>query len=191
LIVLIRDYVPADEESWLRCRLLSFLHTSYYDDVVPARPTLAHPSIQLVTASADVIVGVLDVTIDNTLATIDTIAVHPDNARRGTATALLAEALDRLPGCGVETLDAWTREDVAANAWYQANHFTEEFRYIHVHTRGKEETAHAVSGRAEGQVPLSVFVHVPIDQEDTLRAQYKRVYICRRYVRPIAAQVSD
>jgi hypothetical protein len=29
----IREYVPADEASWLRCRVLSFLGTAYYDDV--------------------------------------------------------------------------------------------------------------------------------------------------------------
>ena len=30
--VTIRDYEPADEEAWLRCRVLAFLHTAYYDD---------------------------------------------------------------------------------------------------------------------------------------------------------------
>lgn len=185
----IRDYVPADEESWLRCRLLSFLHTDYYDDVAPARPTFTEPSIQLVAVRADLVVGVMDVTIEDTLATIDTVAVHPDHARRGTATALLTEALDRLPA-HVDALDAWTREDVAANAWYRANQFTEETRYIHVHTRGKEETAQAVQGRTERQIPISVFMHAPIEQEEALRARYKRVYICRRYVRPVGSRVA-
>ena len=186
----IRDYTPADEESWLRCRLLSFLHTNYYDDVVPARPTFTEPSIQLVAVNADLVVGVMDVTIEDTLATIDTVAVHPDHARQGTATALLTEALDRLSAHGADTLDAWTREDAAANAWYRANQFTEETRYIHVHTRGKEETAQAVRGTTGGQVPLSAFVHAPIDQEAALRAHYKRVYICRRYVRPVVPRVA-
>lgn len=29
----IRDYGPGDEESWIRCRALSFLSSPYFDDV--------------------------------------------------------------------------------------------------------------------------------------------------------------
>ncbi|MFI0717268.1 hypothetical protein ACH4SK_43320 [Streptomyces inhibens] len=29
---IIRDYTPADEESWLRCRVLSFLHANITDE---------------------------------------------------------------------------------------------------------------------------------------------------------------
>lgn len=34
--VQVRDYQPADEQGWLRCRVLSFLGTAYFDDVMPA-----------------------------------------------------------------------------------------------------------------------------------------------------------
>jgi hypothetical protein len=36
--MLIRRYRPADERCWLRCRLLSFAGTCYYDDVFVTRP---------------------------------------------------------------------------------------------------------------------------------------------------------
>jgi hypothetical protein len=47
-LITIGDYAPADEESWLRCRVLAFLHTAYYDDVLCAKPAYANPSIALV-----------------------------------------------------------------------------------------------------------------------------------------------
>jgi len=41
------------------------------------------------------------------LATIDTIAVHPDHRRTGLATALIATLVERLRVREVTTLDAW------------------------------------------------------------------------------------
>ncbi len=35
----IRDYRTSDETSWLRCRVLAFLDTAYYDDVWTAKPS--------------------------------------------------------------------------------------------------------------------------------------------------------
>lgn len=183
--MVIRDYAPGDEESWLRCRVLSFLHSDYYDDVLPARPVFDGPAVQLVAVAGDVVVGVLDVTVDGALGTIDTVAVHPDHGRHGIATALLRTALARLPAHGVATLDAWTLEDVAANAWYQRNGFTEHTRYVQVFTRGKEETARAVRATGDGLTAFSTFLHAPIEQEAALRRQFQRVYVCRRYVRPV------
>jgi hypothetical protein len=57
LRVHIRPYDDTDAPSWLRCRLLSFFATQYYDDVVTQRPTYDQPSIQLVAAVGGEIVG--------------------------------------------------------------------------------------------------------------------------------------
>lgn len=106
--VQIRPYAAADEDSWLRCRALSFLGTCYYDDVRTNRPT--SPAVQLVATLDETVVGVLDIEIAGELATIDTVAVHPDHQGDGIATALLTRAQAELPR-SVTTLDAWTRDE--------------------------------------------------------------------------------
>ncbi len=78
----IRAYRPADEPSWLQCRLLSFFATDYYDDVKIAKTPLAPGSIELVAERDGEVVGILDVEIDGDAATIDALAVHP-TAQRG------------------------------------------------------------------------------------------------------------
>lgn len=84
----IRIYDPTDESSWLRCRALSFLSTCYYDDVWTKRPET--PAVQLVAAHDGTIVGILDVEVERELATIDTVATHPDYTGQGIASKLLA-----------------------------------------------------------------------------------------------------
>jgi len=39
-IFAIRRYQPDDHDGWVRCRVLSFLDTQYYDDVRPSRSTI-------------------------------------------------------------------------------------------------------------------------------------------------------
>ena len=129
---MIRNYQASDEPQWLSTRLLAFFGTNYYDDVKLLKTTLASPSIELVDARATELVGLLDVEIDGEAATIDTIAIRPDHSRSGVGRALLAEALRRLPS-SVKYLDAWTREDQAANDWYRAMGFVERYRYLHVY----------------------------------------------------------
>lgn len=176
----IRPYNDADAQSWLRCRLLSFFPTQYYDDVVTQRPSLDEPSIRLVGVVGEQVVGILDVSISDDAATIETVAVLPEHARTGTATRLLDAALPELQQHDVQTLDAWTREDPAANAWYQANGFHERFSYLHVYKDWDEDdTAFAAP---EGLRPVRVFAHAPIEREAQMRARFRRVYVCRQYV---------
>ncbi|GAA3080004.1 ribosomal protein S18 acetylase RimI-like enzyme [Kribbella aluminosa] len=112
----IRDYRDADATSWLRCRLLSFFNTEYFDDVVVERPTLENPVHRLVAVENDTVVGLMDVELFPDRATIAVLAIHPDHQREGLATRLLDAVLPRLES---DVLDAWTRGDAAANDWYQ------------------------------------------------------------------------
>lgn len=128
--ITLRAFQPADEQSWLRCRVLSFLSTCYDDDVKAHRPET--PAVQLVAMLEGVVIGLLDIEIDAELATIDTIAVHPDHQHRGIASALLDRARVELPDV-VTTLDAWTREDGAALSWPRATGFSESGHYLHVY----------------------------------------------------------
>jgi len=176
----VRDYRDADAEEWLRCRLLSFFDTDYYDDVLVERPTLESPCVSLVADVDGSVVGLIDVEVDGAGATIDCIAVHPDHRRTGLGTSLLQAALARLPA-DVATLDAWTREDAGTNAWYRAQGFTEQHRYLHVHKEW-DDPSDGFTAPAGLSAPVRAFSHAPIEMEADLRARYRRVYVCRQYV---------
>jgi len=181
----IRPYEPRDEAEWLQCRLLSFFDTDYYDDVKIAKTPLPNGSIQLVAEQGGRVVGLIDVELGGELggdlATIDSIAVLPDARRRGIGRALLDRAISLLPD-HVRQLDAWTRESPAANAWYRESGFVEEQVYLHVYrSEGDPEFA----GPAGPSSPEIAFMHAPLGLEAELRASYKRVYRCRRYVQSV------
>lgn len=175
---MIRDYEPADEPSWLRCRVLGFLATNYYDDVWQAR---RRADLELVALDDDEVVGLLDVSVPGAEATIDNVVVHPDHQGRGIATALLAETVRRLERRGVATLDAWTREDKPALDWYARNGFLETTRYLHVHASADE--VGTVLNAKYGLTPVGAFLHARIEREAELRLRFERVYVCRRMVR--------
>lgn len=129
----IRDYLYGDEPSWLRCRILSFLTTAYFDDVATSKPHIEAPGFQLVAITAhDMVVGLMDVVVEDTTGTIATLAVHPDQQRRGIASTLLAHAATRGHSRELTELSAWTRDDPATLRWYRAMGFTESNHYLHV-----------------------------------------------------------
>ena len=183
--MLVRPYEAADERSWLRCRVLAFLATAYFDDVLTSKPTYEAPSVELVAVEGAAIVGILDISIQGTAATIETIGVHPDHGRRGVASALLDEGIGRLPA-EVDSLDAWTRDDAAANAWYQKSGFREKFRYLHVYARD-DEADRAVERSFSGLTPVAGFFHADIAREAEMRDAFRRVHVCRQYVRACRA----
>ena len=173
----IRIYDPTDESSWLRCRALSFLSTCYYDDVWTKRPET--PVVQLVAAHHGTIVGILDVEVQGELATIDTVATHPDYARQGIASKLLARARAELP-YNITTLDAWTREDEPALAWYRARGFVESEHYLHVY-KGWEDLSDGWESPAQLSAPITAFCHAALEDEADIRDRFSRVYVCRRF----------
>ncbi|GAA1375899.1 GNAT family N-acetyltransferase [Luteococcus sanguinis] len=178
----IRNYETPDEKSWLRCRVLAFLDTCYYDDVWTKRPT--DSQIQLVAAEGADVVGILDVCIQDELATIDTVCVHPNHQHRGIGTALLAEGMRRLPAT-VTTLDAWTREDPDTLAWYRSRGFGESDHYLHVYKGWNEPGGDGWSSPAPLSGPLLAYCQASLEHEAQLRATYERVYVCRRFSQPI------
>ena len=182
-----RPYLDRDERSWLRCQLLSFLDTEHYDDVLVSRPAYDLPVVRLVATEGAEVLGLLGVTIDATTATIESVAVHPDHTRRGIADRLLCGALPALNSHGASTLDAWTRGDEAANRRYRAQGFTERHRYLHVYA-----DAYAREAEVEGfttpeglSSPVYAFAHAPVEREAEMRARYRRVHVCRQYLREL------
>lgn len=179
----IRNYRDADERGWLLCRLLSFYDTDYYDDVKTSKTQFANPHLAFVAEDADGIVGLIDVEVAGSAATIDSIAVHPSAQRRGLASALLAHVLARLPE-NVETLDAWTRETPSANSWYQEAGFREVHRYLHVYVH-RDDPQDAFETPPEMSKLLGAFLHSSIENEAAMRSTFKRVYTCRQYLMDI------
>ncbi|WP_202817239.1 GNAT family N-acetyltransferase [Serinicoccus sp. CUA-874] len=198
----LRDYADLDEPSWLRCRALSFLGSSYFDDVKTHRTVFEGESLQLVavtpkpagmtTPGPEEVVGILDVELwedeGSSVATIDTVAVHPDHQRAGVAGALLDEALDRLRGRDLAWIDAWTREDPEATSWYAAHGFVADETYLHVYRGGDEQ--HADAHGEEGfeapfdlGAPVKGFFHGPDEDPQPWRERFARVHQCRRYLR--------
>jgi ribosomal protein S18 acetylase RimI-like enzyme len=183
----IRDYERADEQQWLRCRVLSFLGTAYFDDVMPAKNSPA-VGAELVAVDCGAVVGVLDLSVDGALATIDTVGVHPDYQRLGIGTRLFEQACARAAAHGAATIEAWTRDDDATLRWYRARGMSESCHYLHVYAdyyAAAAEPAEAVRERP-GLVPMRVFLHVAeLDREAEMRAKFRRVHVCRRFARPI------
>jgi ribosomal protein S18 acetylase RimI-like enzyme len=186
-----QPYLPGDERSWLRCRALAFLDTSYFDDVVTRKPD-RDAAVQLVVRHDGQVIGLLDVSLTGATATIESIAVHPDQRRSGIAGALLDAAVEQLDRRGAATLEAWTREDRAALAWYRRCGFQETFRYLHVYLSDHAgdiggELVDAVRS-ASGLRPVQMFAHAPIEREAELRQRFHRVHVCRRLERSIRSR---
>jgi ribosomal protein S18 acetylase RimI-like enzyme len=175
----IRAYGRGDELSWLRCRVLSFLDTSYYDDVAASKPRYER-GVELVAVHDDEVVGIFDASVDNNDAVLECIAVHPDYRRQGVGRRLLAQGLPKLRNLGGTRLTAWTREDLSANAWYLSLGFVETFSYLHVFAEGDTEVSKVVRVD-DGLVPVKVFLHAKADREAALRTEFARVYKCRSY----------
>ncbi|HWG28409.1 GNAT family N-acetyltransferase [Actinospica sp.] len=183
----IRAYRPADETEWARCRAVAFLDTAYYDAVEPRKPVEeADAVIDLVAVDGDEVVGILDVAVRGDLATIETVCVHPDHRRYGIATRLLREAIQRLDGSPARVLDAWTREDASALAWYSAHGFVEEHTYLHAYSGyGSANTSRMAEPRDPFR-PVIIFAHAQREHEQQVRAEFERVYVCRRLVKQLA-----
>jgi ribosomal protein S18 acetylase RimI-like enzyme len=185
--VQIRDYETSDEQAWLRCRVLSFLGTAYFDDVMTAKKAPA-VGAELVAVDAGAVVGVLDLSVDGGLATIDTIGVHPDHQGLGTGTRLFELACLRAASLGAATIEAWTRDDEATLRWYRARGMSESRHYLHVYAdyyARPGEPDEAVRARP-GLLPMRVFLHVTqLDREAEMRAKFRRVHVCRRFAKSI------
>jgi N-acetylglutamate synthase-like GNAT family acetyltransferase len=183
---MIRDYDPADEQAWLRCRALSFLATAYFDDVMPAKKSL-ELGAELVADDSGAIVGVLDLSTEGLIATIETIAVHPDHQWRGIGTRLLDQACTRAQILGANTIEAWTRDDEPTLRWYRSRGFAESDHYLHVYAdcyAQPGEPADAAHCGPEFDL-IKVFLHADLDREAEMRARFTRVHVCRRFARPV------
>lgn len=132
--IVIRDYKAQDEQGWLRCRVLSFLDCSYYNDVLTKREVYENDAICLVAIDRNSIIGLIDVELEkeaNSLcvtgmekgAVIWHLAVLQEYRRRGIAKMLIEEAEKRLLQKDCHYCEVWTQEDEAANKLYVSQGF--------------------------------------------------------------------
>ncbi|MCZ4328160.1 GNAT family N-acetyltransferase, partial [Brachybacterium paraconglomeratum] len=80
----------------------------------------------------------------------------------------------------ITTLDAWTREDEPALAWYRARGFVESEHYLHVY-KGWEDSSEGWMSPAQLSAPITAFCHAALEDEADIRARFSRVYVCRRF----------
>jgi len=131
----IQDYAPELKESWLRCRALAYMRSSFTDEITDQRDDIpADRRISLVAVSDNQVVGLVDaVYVDTTqanpesyglkagtvLTVLDAVATHPDYQQQGIARDLINEVVRRLQLRGGELL-IYTLDDVPANSLYRS-----------------------------------------------------------------------
>jgi ribosomal protein S18 acetylase RimI-like enzyme len=181
----IRSYTEADEQGWLRCRVLGFLDSAFHDDVRQEKEHYEGPAVELVAVAGDQIVGLLDLELEPAPGVLhDTgarggviwhVAVHPDYRRRGIASALVERALELARDHGLEIVQAWTRDDDWVHRWYESRGFCRRYSYLHVYMQ-PEEAREEVTLRTDALRPVLAFAHYTGDDSDGIRARFRRVH---------------
>jgi ribosomal protein S18 acetylase RimI-like enzyme len=193
---LIRSYRPADEQGWLRCRVLAFLDSAYFDDVQREKEHYSGQAIELVAEIRGLIVGLIDVECEEEAGTVCSspapggpdgqagmiwhLAVHPDYRRQGIAAALLREAREQALRRQVERFEAWTRDAADVEAWYRSQGFRWIEAYSHVYMNTREEIDSAIRCEIPGLRPVSIFAHYT-GEDETVHRRFERVHSCNRY----------
>ena len=191
----IRSYEDADEPGWVRCRVLGFLDSAFFDDVRREKEHYDGPAIELVAVADDMVVGLLDVELEPAPGTLwETearggviwhVAVHPDYRRRGIGSALVERALELAHDAGLEIVQAWTRDDPWVQAWYEACGFRKRYSYLHVYVQ-PDEARGEVTMRTAGLKPVLAFAHYTESSDmDEVRRRFKRTHDDVLYERPI------
>ncbi|MBS4191953.1 GNAT family N-acetyltransferase [Bacillus sp. FJAT-49705] len=185
----IRRYKEEDELGWVRCRILSFLDTAYFDNVLKEKEKYENPSIELVAVIDNQIVGLIDIEYEIEEGTVCSrgkgnggmiwhIAVHPDFRRRGIGKKLLLEAENISKDIGLNRLEAWTRDDDWVIKWYEANHFEKVESYLQVFINGGEELKGVLRSEVPMLYPVQVFAHYVGEEKEIVKNKFKRVHEC-------------
>lgn len=187
----IREYEDKDNLGWVRCRILSFLDSAYFDNVLREKEHYSNPSIELVAEVDDKIVGIIDIeyeieegtvcyNTDGLGATMWHLAVLPEYRNRGISTSLLNKALDILKSKEINRLEAWTRDDEWVNDWYKNRGFNFKEQYLHVYTEDNE-CDDITESKIEKLYICSCFAHYVGENKDEIKKQFKRVHECNLY----------
>lgn len=185
----IRAYRSEDEIGWVRCRVLSFLDTAYYDNVLKEKEKYDNPAIELVAIEDDQVVGLIDIEYEVVERTVCSrgvglggmiwhIAVHPDHRRKGIGSQLLYEAEKIAKEKGLNRLEAWTRDDQWVNNWYKNNRFEHVESYLQVFMDGEDELKEIMMSEISGLYPIQAYAHYVGEDKETIKKKFKRVHEC-------------
>ena len=189
--LIIRPYNSSDEENWLKCRLVSFHDSAYYDDVYTKKPTFDNPSLELVAEINGQIIGILDLEKDNkdgsicycnsgSGAMVWTISVLPDYRRFRIASQLILKAVDWARSKDIDFIEAWTRDDKWVLDWYESVGFSRFHSYWHIYFKGDNAKALFESNDKDIS-PQSVFAHSNKDPKTLDQNKIDRFYKCSGY----------
>lgn len=197
----VRPFAPEDETSWVRCRVLSFLDSPYYDNVLTSKERYDNPAVELVAEVDGTVVGLLDVEYEREPGTvaykaesdprtdlgavIHHVAVHPDFRRQGVAARLLEEAVRELRRLGIGFVEAWTRVPGEAVHWYEAQGFRSIYHYLHVYLNGVGDHKGVVESQVPRLVPVYTFAHYGGPDREAVKRRFERVYECHLFRRTI------
>ncbi|KYD06639.1 hypothetical protein B4102_3024 [Heyndrickxia sporothermodurans] len=185
----IRAYNQEDEMEWVHCRVLSFLDTAYYDNVLREKEKYVNPAIELVAVEDHQVIGLIDIEYEVEERTVCSrgqglggmiwhIAVHPDHRRRGVGSQLLSEAEKIAKEKGLNRLEAWTRDDEWVNNWYRNNQFSKVDSYLHVYIDGEAELNGVIKSELSDLYPVQTFAHYVGKDKEKIKKRFKRVHEC-------------
>ncbi|NLY85415.1 MAG: GNAT family N-acetyltransferase [Tissierellia bacterium] len=189
--MIIREYEDRDSLGWVRCRVLSFLDTAYFDNVLREKEKYNNPSVELVAEIDNKIVGLIDVEYevekgtvcyytDELGAVIWHLAVLPEYRNRGIATQLLNRAIEILKEKDIKRIEAWTRDDKWVNDWYLSRGFRLKEEYLHVYG-DRKECNEIASPKIKDLSICNFFAHYLGENKDEIKNKFKRVHECRMY----------
>lgn len=194
IMMIIRPYTDTDEQGWLRCRVLAFLNTAYFDNVLQKKAHYDRPSIELVAIEQNKVVGLIDIEYEETPRTICTayntvggmiwhVAVHPDYQHRRIGEKLLEAALKEAKIAKLTYLEAWTRDNPPIPRWYEKMRFTQKYAYHHLYFDETALEKYDLSVPAQVH-PMTMFAHYTGSDPDVLNRASRR-HLCMCYVKRI------
>ncbi|CAM5203856.1 acetyltransferase, gnat family [Lysinibacillus sphaericus] len=86
------------------------------------------------------------------------IAVHPDFSRRGIGQQLLYAAETKARSVNLNRFEAWTRDDLWVQNWYEKMNFNIVDSYYHVYFEGNEMN-HRIQSNMPNLYLVNAFTH--------------------------------
>jgi ribosomal protein S18 acetylase RimI-like enzyme len=193
----IREYKDSDERSWIRCRVISFMDSSYFDDVQNFREKYDNPSVRLVAADNNKVIGFLDVEYENKPGdvcyfkgekggVIWHLGVLSEFRTQRIATLLWNKAKEMLINKGIKRIEVWTQDDKPATNWYLKQGFIMKESYLNAFVKGTLKTPiiqKYINFNSIGQIygVRSLNFEAPVERKKELEKVCYRLYEVRAY----------